>query len=151
MTSLSPPVLFYPTGPVFSPPPAPATQSPLRTARDDTRPVLISAAAPLLSSISTTHISIQNSTDSFLDQTSQRSPDSSQASAFARGAVSSTTLETAFSKVLLLLPQLWGTGASRPGALEHDEILETLFSVVNHRSDAYRHLEVFANHCVSSV
>ena len=67
-------------------------------------------------------------------------------SAFARGAVSSTTLETAFSKVVLLLPQLWGKGASVPGAIEHYEPLETSFFVENPRGDAYRHLEVLVNH-----
>ena len=71
----------------------------------------------------------QNSADSFLDQNIQPSsipvaePSSSQASAFA--------LETAFSKVASLLPQLWGKGNSRPGAIEHYETLETSFSTEN--------------------
>ena len=61
---------------------------------------------PLPSPVFPAPIPTINSVDSFLDQNSQLSlvpvpePSSSQASAFA--------LETAFSKVASLLPQLWG-------------------------------------------
>ena len=100
----------------------------------------MSAAVPLLLSLSPAQVPIQNSTDSFLDQTSQLPPVpipeplSSQASAFA--------LEKAFSKVASLLPQLWGKGTSRPGAIEHYETLETSFSTGNQRIGAQSHLEV---------
>ena len=54
-------------------------------------------------------------------------------------------LESAFSKVASLLPQFWGKGNSRPGAIEHYETLETSFSTEtpeNTRGGAQRHLEV---------
>ena len=38
-----------------------------------------------------------------------------------------------------LLPQLWGKGNSRPGAIEHYETLETSFSTENQRGGAQRH------------
>ena len=120
--------------------------------RGDTRLVLMSAVASLPSSVSTAQVPIQNDTDSFLDRTGHLSPDSSQvqsssqASAVAREAARSTTLETAFSKGVLLLPQLWGKGASPLGAIQHNEPLGTSFFVENPRGDAYRHLEVLVNH-----
>ena len=90
---------------------------------------LSGATLPLSSPVFPALVPTQNSADSFLNQNSQPSsipvpePSISHASAFA--------LETAFSKVASLLPQLLGGGNSRPGAIEHYETLETSFSTEN--------------------